>query len=116
MTLVPTRKTPAGQEYWDKVSKKTVFYPRGVISENIQTEGMVGQYSVSGKLPEFVKGMDLATTEDFTAIANPLEGMDIEQLRAYAEEKGVDIPGNMKKLETIRQHIIEELNATADAQ
>lgn len=123
MTLVPTRKTPAGQEYWDKVNKKSVLYPHGSEPEDIQTEGMVGLYSTAGQLAD---GIKTALQSGEIIIPQNKEGstegeltvaeMDIEQLRKHAEENGIEIPGNMKKLETIRQHIIEELNAAADAQ
>lgn len=39
-----------------------------------------------------------------------LDLMDIDELRDYANEKGIAIPGNMKKAETIRAHIVVELN------
>lgn len=119
MTLIPTRKTPAGQEYWDKVSKKTVLYPHHHIPESIQTDGMIGQYSTSGKTAPDEKNDKTVVppkNEGLTVVESTVDEMDIEQLRKHAEENGIEIPGNMKKLETIRQHIIEELNAAADAQ
>lgn len=120
MTLVPTRKTPAGQEYWDKVNKKTVLYPNGHKPEAVQTEGMVGQYSASGKVATLAKGEEVIVPSNkrdgLTAVELDVAELDIDGLREYAESKNVEIPGNMKKLETIRNHIIEELKGAADAQ
>lgn len=110
MRFVPTRKTATGQEYWDKELKLVVHYLEGQSppEELIQTEGMVGQYSVGGKIAEAIQVKKVPVVS--------IEEMDIDQLREHAEENGIEIPGNMKKLETIRQHIIEELNAVADAE
>lgn len=128
MTLVPMRKTSAGQEYWDKELKKVVFYPTGQSpdDETIHTEGMVGQYAANGEvaksievklhLGEKIDSIEQQELSDKDIQEPTIDEMDIDGLRAYAEENSIDIPGNMKKLETIRQHIIEELNAVADSE
>lgn len=109
MTIyVKGRTTAAGTEYWNKDLKRTELFAPGTEPENVQTDGMVGKYSLSGKVADDEKNPPIET--------DPLDGMDAEQLREYAEENGIEVPGTMKKVETIRQHIVEELNAAADAQ
>lgn len=47
------------------------------------------------------------------SLAKPvdLEAMDFSELRAHAESIGVEIPGNVKKPETVRARIAEHLEA-----
>lgn len=108
------RRTVSGTEYWDTEAKKTLFVPTG---EKPNFEITVNPESMIG-------GVDLATGKDKTVVngkvvepktvINPKE-MDIEQLISFGEENGIVVPGNMKKEDTIRNFIIEELNAAADA-
>lgn len=84
--LKQIRKTLTGQfEYWDTEKKLVV-----------------------------IGGADLAkeTTEPIdTETDINLDDMNVEQLLAFAEQNNIDVPGNMKKVETIRNHIAEELAA-----
>lgn len=109
MMHVFIRTTANGNEYWDKVGKRTVFVPAGVnpefdVVENpkaILNKGdakVLNQVS-NAKLKEEV--VDLYTMGD-------------EQLRAYALEKGVELPANIKKEESIRKFIEKQLSAADD--
>ncbi|MDK8641320.1 Rho termination factor N-terminal domain-containing protein [Niallia taxi] len=103
--FVETRKTASGSEYWDAKNKKSVFVPIGQKPD----------FEVTENPKSMIYGLDLATGEDKTVINSELvdtqdnlEEMDAEQLLAYAKENSIDVPGNMKKAETIREHIKEE--------
>lgn len=81
------RRILTGTEYWDSVNKKTVFVPKNNHTQSIEDSDIVS-----------------------------INKMDNEQLKAFATKKGIDIPGNMKKEETIRKYIAEQLTATADVE
>lgn len=82
------RKTLTGNEYWDSKNKKTIFVPKG-------------------KEPDFeIESTEVDTEKDIT-----LDNMNAEQLLSFAEQNGIDVPGNMKKEETIRKYIAEQLAA-----
>lgn len=100
------RVTINGEEYWDEEMKKTIFVPASgepfsAIIENATT---------------MIVGVDLAEGQDVTVVdgqvaetALNLEDMTVEQLREFAANKGIEIPGNLKKEETIREYIKEQL-------
>lgn len=81
--LRPIRKTANGIEYWDTEKKVIV-----------------------------IGGVDLAKSEDEDKTDNNLDEMNVDQLLAFADENNIDVPGNMKKEETIREHIKETLAVT----
>lgn len=84
--LKPIRKTLSGNtEYWDTKEKRIV---------------------IGGSLKE-------EDTDNKTDIN--LNDMDVDQLLSFAEQNNIEVPGNMKKEETIRTHIAEQL-AAADAE
>lgn len=86
------RKTVSGTEYWDTVAKRTLFVPKG-------------------EKPRFeVEVPKAIAVEEGIDLINPDE-MDIKQLITFGKEHGIEVPGNMKKEDTIRNYIIEELNA-----
>lgn len=100
--LVPMRTTLNGTEYWDKKNKKAIFYPRGTepAIADIQTEGMVGKWSASGKIaPTEQKQKNNIVLDDAT---------NIEQLRAFAKENNIELPANIKKEESIRKYIAKK--------
>ena len=99
---IPIRKTSQGTEYWCNEDKRTVFLPTGVKPDFKVTEN-----------PKSMLQKDDSKTDDQTAVN--LDEMNVEQMLVYAKEKKVDVPGNMKKEETIRAHIIEQL-AAVDAE
>lgn len=77
------RKTLTGTEYWNPKEKRTVFYPRGKEPKQ------------ENKKEEQLPVVDL-------------DSMNFDELLAFAKENNIDIPGNMKKEETIRKHIAAE--------
>lgn len=99
---VPIRKTINGTEYWDTVAKKSSFVP-------------------VGEEPSFEVTKNPTTmlhkAEKVKPSANPvidLDGMTATQLREFAEENNIDVPGNLKKLDTIRGYIAEQLATVAE--
>lgn len=94
------RTTLNGSEYWDTVAKKTLFVPEGAEPHFEVTEN---PKSMVVKLAED-KVIDVHV-EDNT----PLEKMNVEQLRAYAASHDIDVPGNIKKPESILKYINEQL-------
>ena len=103
--FVETRKTANGSEYWDAQNKKSVFVPIGQKPD----------FEVTENPKSMIYGLDLAKGEDRTENhneivdnSNSLDDMEVDQLLAYAKENNIDVPGNMKKTETIREHIKEE--------
>ena len=99
---IPIRKTTQGIEYWCTKEKRIIILPTGVKPDFETSES-----------PKSMLQKDAPKT-DYQTEVDP-EKMNVEQLLAYAKEKEVDVPGNMKKEETIRAHIVEQL-ATADAE
>lgn len=86
MALQFIRKTITGcSEYWDREKKMIVVKKEDLSNVSVETA-------------ERETDMDL-------------DKMNIEQLRSFAKQKGIAIPGNMKKVETIRNHIAEQLAA-----
>ena len=98
--IVQTRKTVTGIEYWDAKNKKVIVVPDG---QNPPFEVVENPKSMKYNEDGFNPGI---TIVDET-IPN-LDEMDADQLLAYAKENNIDIPGNMKKADTIRDHIKEE--------
>lgn len=116
--LVPFRTTANGIEYWDKVNKKSVFYPKGTMPTEYvdQTEGMIGQYSASGKTNKIEKVVIEPGEKiiDIDSLDNSdIEGMNGEQLRAFAEQNDIDLPANIKKEESIRKFISKQMATDA---
>ncbi|UUG68587.1 hypothetical protein YPHTV1_00025 [Halomonas phage YPHTV-1] len=102
------RKTAQGSEYWDNKEKRTLFVPAG------KKPG----FEVTEDPESMVGGVDLATGKDKTVIDGKivdddinLDDMNKEQLLAFAEQNEIDVPGNMSKEETIRNHIANNLAA-----
>ena len=103
--IVQTRKTVTATEYWDAKNKKVIVVPNGQKPD----------FEVAENPNSMIYGVDLAIGKDKTVINNKLvetvdnlDEMDAEQLLAYAKENNIDVPGNMKKADTIRDHIKEE--------
>ena len=107
---VPIRKTISGTEYWDTEAKRTLFVPNG----------KKPKFEVTKDPESTIGGVDLASGSDYTVVndtpvvSDPNE-LTTDELKTYAENSGIKIPGNMKKEETIRNYILEELAAAADA-
>ncbi|SPT98783.1 Phage protein [Lysinibacillus capsici] len=99
---VPIRTTANGTEYWDSEAKKVLFVPAGM--------------RPSFEVTESPKTM-LHKGETVKPLEEPvfsLEGMTATQLREYAEENNIEVPGNLKKPDTIREYIEEQLAVDED--
>ncbi|AFQ18732.1 hypothetical protein P9Y62_14845 [Bacillus thuringiensis] len=104
--ITEIRKTISGTEYWDTKEKRSLFVPIGEepgFEVTVNPETMIG-------------GIDFAKGKDFSAIDGKVVGheinlddMNVEQLLSFAKENGIDVPGKLKKEETIRNHIVEQL-------
>ncbi|WP_416141145.1 hypothetical protein ACM1TL_14555 [Lysinibacillus capsici] len=95
---VPIRTTANGTEYWDSEAKKVLFVPAG----------MRPSFEVTEK-PESMLYVEVKPLTDAPLFS--LEGMTATQLREYAEENNIDVPGNLKKVDAIREYIEEHLAA-----
>ena len=99
---VPYRTTANGTEYWCNKDKKIVFVPAGMkvpfeVTENPETMFYAGEPVTSVAVPVF-----------------NLDGMTATQLREFAEENNIEVPGNLKKPDTIREYIEEQLAADTE--
>lgn len=101
--IVEIRKSLTGTEYWDTDAKKTLFVPKGKKPD----------FEVTKDPVSMIGGVDLASGKDMTVVDGiNLLGLNAEQMIAIAKEHGIDVPGNMKKVETIQKYIVDALNAT----
>lgn len=103
--IIKTRRTITGVEYWDAKAKKVIVVPHGQKSP----------FEVVENPDSMIHGVDLVIDKDKTVNNNivvdtvdNLDEMNADQLLAYAKENNIDVPGNMKKADTIRDHIKEE--------
>ncbi|KAB2423897.1 MULTISPECIES: hypothetical protein [Bacillus cereus group] len=104
--ITETRKTISGTEYWDNEKKTSLFVPTGEepgFEVTVNPESMIG-------------GIDFAKGKDFSAIDGKvigheinLDDMNAEELLSFAKDNGIDVPGKLKKEETIRNHIVKQL-------
>ena len=108
--IVETRKTISGTEYWDAKNKKVLVVPHG----------QQPSFEVTKNPKSMIYGVNLAKEKDKTVIDGKvvdnqpginLDEMGVEQLLAYAKENNIEVPGNMKKEDTIRKYIEEAINA-----
>jgi hypothetical protein len=97
---VEVRKSAQGTEYWDTKAKKVRFVPAG---KEPGFEVEKERKSKEGLKPVEVEGE-----------VTDLNSLNTEQLLAYAKDNDIDVPGNMKKEETIRNHIAEQVNAAEE--
>ncbi|GGE58513.1 hypothetical protein [Priestia taiwanensis] len=88
---VEMRKTASGTEYWDTKEKRTLFVATGDEEDFEVTVNLKNMLEDEGSA-------DTSTDID-------LDAMNAEQLLAFAKQNNIDVPGNMKKEETIRNHI-----------
>jgi hypothetical protein len=97
-----TRQTAQGTEYWDTKEKRIRFVPTG---QDLGFEVTKEPKSMSKEGSKHVKGEGKITD---------LNSMNADQLLAYAEDNNIEVPGNMKKEDTIRKHIEESLTAAKE--
>jgi hypothetical protein len=107
---VEVRRSAQGTEYWDSKEKKIRFVPAG----------MEPGFEVTKDPKSMVGGLDLAAGKDMTTVDGvpidneteiDLDSMNADQLKDFAKQNDIEVPGNMKKEETIRAHILESLTA-----
>ncbi|WP_371069128.1 hypothetical protein [Sediminibacillus sp. JSM 1682029] len=98
---VKVRKTAQGTEYWDTEEKKTIFVAAGKKPDFEVTENPKSMLKAQDNDPNVNQDINL-------------DEMNTDQLRAFAEQNNIDVPGNMSKEDTIRNYIKEQLTA-ADA-
>ncbi|AVK82444.1 hypothetical protein C3943_02220 [Lysinibacillus sp. B2A1] len=96
------RTTTNGTEYWDNEAKKILLVPAGEQPSFEVTESPTTMLH---------KG---ETVKPLVEPVFNLEGMTATQLREFAEENNIEVPGNLKKPETIREYIEEQLAADAE--
>jgi hypothetical protein len=117
---VKTRVTAQGTEYWDAKEKRVRFVPVGEEPD----------FEVTEDPKSMVMGVDVAKGTDQTTVTKSANGkvlttnviiddveinldeMDAEQLKDFAAQNNIKVPGNMKNEDTIRNHIAEALTAT----
>lgn len=101
--IVETRKTISGTEYWDTKSKKVLVVPRGQEPPFEVVDNPKSKIYIQEGLNPSVGIVDETNIN--------LEDMNAEQLLSFAKQVNIDVPGNMKKEDTIRKHIEEALKA-----
>lgn len=99
---IETRRTAAGTEYWDTVNKKIRFVPSGKEPDFEVAKNPI-TYVTNAKQ---AKERDQAVTTE-TKSFDELNG---NELLSFASKHNIDVPGTMKKAETIRAHILSELD------
>ncbi|PEJ20471.1 hypothetical protein CN675_08695 [Bacillus toyonensis] len=101
--ITKTRKTISGTEYWDNEEKRSLFVPTGEepgFEVTVNPESMIIKHA-DNKLV----GVEVIDTD--TEIN--LDDMNAEELLSFAKENDIEVPGKLKKAETIRNHIVEQL-------
>ncbi|MGM1412826.1 hypothetical protein ACS2BX_07440 [Bacillus cereus group sp. BceL300] len=101
--ITEIRKTISGTEYWDNKEKRSLFVPTG---EEPGFEVVVNPESMIIKHADN-KIVDVEVTDTKTEIN--LDDMNAEQLLSFAKENDIEVPGKLKKEETIRNYIVEQL-------
>jgi hypothetical protein len=96
---VEMRKTAQGTEYWDTKEKKIRFVPVG------KKPG----FEVTKEPKSMLTEKESKQEDNETEI--DLDSMNADQLKDFAKQNDIEVPGNMKKEETIRAHILVSLNA-----
>lgn len=128
---VLVRKTLTGNEYWDSETQRILFVPAGE-EPNFEVGVSIivaGLDLASGKDQTVIDGQAVAMGEQTKRTANDvadsfesiaeginLEDLNAEQLRSFAEHSNINVPGNMKKEETIRKYIEAALIDATDAE
>jgi hypothetical protein len=98
---VEMRKTAQGTEYWDTKEKRVRFVPAG------KKPGFEVTKEPKSLLPE-----KESKKEEENPAEVDLDTMNADQLKEYAKQNAIEVPGNMKKEETIRAHILESLTVS----
>ncbi|MED3792112.1 hypothetical protein P4571_06645 [Niallia alba] len=104
--IVKTRTTISGTEYWDAKNKKVLFVPKGKEPRFEVTKNPKSMINKQEGLNPSVGIVDETNIN--------LEDMNAEQLLSFAKQINIEVPGNIKKEDTIRKHIGEVLAANDD--
>ncbi|HDR4614611.1 TPA: hypothetical protein QCQ90_002170 [Bacillus cereus] len=106
--ITEIRKTISGAEYWDNEKKKTLFVPTGEepgFEVTVNPESMIRKHADNK-----VVGVEVIDTK--TEIN--LDNMNAEQLLSFAKDNAIEVPAKLKKEETIRNHIVEQLTTDTE--
>ncbi|MDA1973146.1 hypothetical protein PDL13_20820 [Bacillus cereus] len=101
--ITEIRKTISGTEYWDNEEKRSLFVPTGEEPEfevTVKPESMLFKHADN-------KIVDLEIIDTKTEIN--LDDMNAAQLLSFAKDNGIDVSAKLKKEETIRNYIVEQL-------
>ncbi|PAW40204.1 hypothetical protein CKQ70_10980 [Bacillus toyonensis] len=101
--ITEIRKTISGTEYWDNEKKKSLFVPTGEVPDfevTVNPESMIIKHADNK-----VVGVEVIDTD--TELN--LDDMNAEELLSFAKENDIEVPSKLKKEETIRNHIVEQL-------
>ncbi|MDT3494718.1 Rho termination factor N-terminal domain-containing protein [Bacillus toyonensis] len=108
--ITEIRKTISGTEYWDNEKKRSLFVPTG------EEPG----FEVTENPGSMILGVDWSSGTDFTAVDGKvldyeinLDDMNAEELLSFAKENDIEVPAKLKKEETIRNHIVEQVTTDA---
>ncbi|CCW05977.1 hypothetical protein [Bacillus sp. GeD10] len=106
--ITEIRKTISGTEYWDNKEKRSLFVPTGEepgFEVTVNPESMIIKHADNK-----VIGVEVIDTN--TEIN--LDDMNAEQLLSFAKDNSIDVPGKLKKEETIRNYIVEQLTTDTE--
>ncbi|MBJ8204276.1 hypothetical protein JDS91_23480 [Bacillus cereus] len=108
--ITEIRKTISGTEYWDNEQKKSLFVPTGEepgfeVTKN--PKSMIIKHADNK-----VVGVEVIDTDTDTEIN--LDDMNAEQLLSFAKDNGIDVPGKLKKEESIRNYVVEQLTTDTE--
>ncbi|GAB6470107.1 Rho termination factor N-terminal domain-containing protein [Bacillus cereus] len=106
--ITEIRKTISGTEYWDSKEKKSLFVPTGEepgFEVTVNPESMLIKHADN-------KIVDVEVID--TKTENDLNDMNAEQLLSFAKGNGIDVPAKLKKEETIRNYIVEQLTTDTE--
>ncbi|MDR4442161.1 MULTISPECIES: hypothetical protein [Bacillus cereus group] len=106
--ITEIRKTISGIEYWDSKEKRIRFVPIGEepgFEVTVNPESMIIKHADN-------KIVDVEVIDTKSEIN--LDDMNAEQLLSFAKDNGIDVPGKLKKEETIRNYIVEQLTTDTE--
>ncbi|WP_103652643.1 hypothetical protein [Bacillus thuringiensis] len=106
--ITEIRKTISGTEYWDNKEKRSLFVPNGEkpgFEVTVNPESMIIKHADNK-----VVGVEVIDTD--TEIN--LNDMNAEELLSFAKENDIEVPGKLKKEETIRNYIVEQLTTDTE--
>lgn len=106
--ITEIRKTISGTEYWDNKEKRSLFVPTGEepgFEVTVNPESMIIKHA-DNKIVD-VEVIDAKSEINF-------DDLNAKQLLSFAKDNGIDVPGKLKKEETIRNYIVEKLTTDTE--